>query len=426
MAEHRSTAEEAVDPGTSPERLLELTERHPQLHRLIVSNPSTPEVARQWILATNPWAKQAPDEATPDEDAGGEDSAEEGAAEDEDDPDEGEPTQLHQAVPDERPEEDPAEDPDEEPDDSASAWGDFPEALVWGGAGAAGAAGAAAAHDPEASEPSVTPPPAPPAQRAPVPQPAQGTESAAGPSSPSSTVRLSPQASVVPLGAATGPSAAAGAQNAAPGPAAAAPAAAAVAADDEDEDDDGSRRKAWIACGGCLVLALLLLLVIGLGARALLSSPEDEGYTRDSSTTSEESASEDAAEEPTEEETTEEDPVSPAPEGAQEMNALRSPTGNISCTLEEDSVSCSLEDSDYSGAGLEDCGDDPFTISVAGEEAGRACGDSVLSDSAETLEYESSAVRGDMACTSRSDGMTCWNTMTGHGFMVNRASYETF
>ena len=59
MAEHLSTAEEAADPATSPERLLELTERHPQLHRLLVSNPSTPEVARQWILATNPWAKKA-------------------------------------------------------------------------------------------------------------------------------------------------------------------------------------------------------------------------------------------------------------------------------------------------------------------------------------------------------------------------------
>jgi hypothetical protein len=35
-------------------------------------------------------------------------------------------------------------------------------------------------------------------------------------------------------------------------------------------------------------------------------------------------------------------------------------------------------------------------------------------------------MRGDMACTSRSDGMTCWNIMTGHGFTVNRASYDTF
>ena len=61
MAEPRSAAQEAGDPSTSPERLLELTEKHPQLQRLIVLNPSCPEVARQWILATNPWAKQAYD-----------------------------------------------------------------------------------------------------------------------------------------------------------------------------------------------------------------------------------------------------------------------------------------------------------------------------------------------------------------------------
>ena len=59
MTGSRSAAQEAGDPSTSPERLLELTEKHPQLHRLIVLNPSCPDVARQWILATNPWAKTA-------------------------------------------------------------------------------------------------------------------------------------------------------------------------------------------------------------------------------------------------------------------------------------------------------------------------------------------------------------------------------
>ena len=133
MAEHRSTAEEAADPGTSPERLLELTEKHPQLHRLIVMNPSAPEVARQWILATNQWAKQAYDAGTEQSD-------------EDDDLDEGEPTQLHQVVPDEEPEpanpeqtaaqesqspeERPASASQAEPDDSASAWDEVPEALV--------------------------------------------------------------------------------------------------------------------------------------------------------------------------------------------------------------------------------------------------------------------------------------------------------
>ncbi|MFI8776313.1 hypothetical protein ACIGH6_04395 [Brachybacterium paraconglomeratum] len=482
MAEHRSTAEEAADPGTSPERLLELTEKHPQLHRLIVMNPSAPEVARQWILATNQWAKQAYEAGTLQS---GED----------DDLDEGEPTQLHQVVPDEdqAPEESArtaATQP--EPDDSASAWDEVPEALVWGTTGATGAAAAGAAGagaDASADErPGTTPPPAPPAQQAPVGGPApaaQPSPSAQPPAEGSPSVRLSPNASVVPLGAApasqtspaaqtspasqassapaAGPptrqmpavaataaatgAAASAAQHPAgpqgahgqqypygeqgpssPGPASQGPASAPPPVgrppQEEDDSDDGSRKRALIACGGCLVLALILLLVIGLGARALFA-PDEEQYQRDSSTTSAEAAPEETTAEETTEETTE-DPVSPAPEGAEEMSELRSPTGNISCHLEEDSVSCSLAERDFSEAGLEDCENGPFSITVAGEDAERACGSSFLSDSAPTLEYDRSAQRGDVACTSRFDGMTCWNVMTGKGFTVNKVSYQTF
>ncbi|WP_341854726.1 hypothetical protein [Brachybacterium sp. GPGPB12] len=216
MAEHRSTAEEAADPGTSPERLLELTEKHPQLHRLIVMNPSAPEVARQWILATNQWAKQAYEAGTEQSD-------------EDDDLDEGEPTQPHQVVPDEEPEPaDPeqtavqeSQSAEERPasasqpglDDDASAWDEVPEALVWGtaagatGAAAAGAAGAGAAGaDASADErPGTTPPPAPPAREAHVggPAPAARPSPSAQPAAEgSSSVRLSPKASVVPLGAA--------------------------------------------------------------------------------------------------------------------------------------------------------------------------------------------------------------------------------
>ncbi|MFE7604561.1 hypothetical protein ACFU1Q_05240 [Brachybacterium paraconglomeratum] len=488
MAEHRSTAEEAADPGTSPERLLELTEKHPQLHRLIVMNPSAPEVARQWILATNQWAKQAYEAGTEQSD-------------EDDDLDEGEPTQLHQVVPDEEPEPaDPeqtaaqeSQSAEERPasasqpglDDDASAWDEVPEALVWGtaagatGAAAAGAAGAGA--DASADErPGTTPPPAPPAQQAPVGGPApaaQPSPSAQPAAEGSSSVRLSPKASVVPLGAApasqpspapqTSPAPQAGSPTRQM-PAVAASAAAGAAASshptdpqgpsgqqqypygeqgpsspvpasqgpasapppvgrppqEEDDSDDGSRKRALIACGGCLVLALILLLVIGLGARALFA-PDEEQYQRDSSTTSAEAAPEETTAEETTEETTE-DPVSPAPDGAEEMTELRSPTGNISCHLEEDSVSCSLVERDFSAAGLEDCADGPFSITVAGEDAERACGSSFLSDSAPTLEYDRSAQRGDVVCTSRFDGMTCWNVMTGKGFTVNKVSYETF
>ena len=204
----------------------------------------------------------------------------------------------------------------------------------------------------------------------------------------------------------------------------AAPVGPVPAGAEQKDEGSGVSRRTWFACGGCLLLALVLMVVLALGGRALLAGDEDE-YQRDSSTTAHEAPSE----EPTGEETAEEpsqDPVSPAPEGAQEMTELRSPTGNISCLLEEGTVSCSLVDRDFSEAGLEDCEDGPFSIQVADGDAATACGSSFLSDEAQTLEYDDSAVYGDMACTSRFDGMTCWNTMTGKGFMANKVTYETF
>ena len=416
MAEPRSAAQEAGDPSTSPERLLELTEKHPQLQRLIVLNPSCPEVARQWILATNPWAKQAYDARGEAGEAG---EASEAAPE--------EPSDA--AEPPTAEESDHEEDPAE-----VSVWGDL---------------GSAASPEPEASDTGGTST-VRIAQNAPVvplgPAPSSPAESspAAAQPSPASPAQA-PGATPPPAGPAPAPAPAAAAQEpwtydappapgaydaaaaygAAPAAATAATAAPLPAAEPEQDEDSGSTRRAWIACGGCLLLAVVLLIVMALVGRAWLAGDDDEGYQRDSSTTAAESTpAEEPSEEPTEEET--EDPVSPAPDDAQEMTEVRSPTGNISCQLEEDSVACSVLDRDFSEAGLEDCDNGPFSLEVADGDAERACGTSFLSESGPTLEYDESAAYGDMACTSRFDGMTCWNTLTGKGFMVNRATYETF
>lgn len=506
MAEPRSTAQEASDPSTTPERLLELTEKHPQLQKSIVLNPSCPEIARKWILATNPWAKKAYEESVGTTGSGSAQdttsagaaaagasggpaatgregsSAAAGSSSDAADqatralPVGGPPTAEHRPAPAASV---PAPSP-AAPDDTA-VWGTFSETDAWGGttgrasvppsasapspvtnpsteaiaadipgstnvrvsqaarvvplgpqgaagAAAAGAAGAAAGAQPAAPGPNAAYRPAG-QHPSPAPSPAHAGYGAAGAGRPSPSY-----AAPAPAGSMQSASQQPGSPEPAPGNAwapvtgsQAAPAAGVFPAEEstDGEDPGRDRRRSWLACGGCLVLVLVVLLVGVLGGRAWLS--DDEGsYERDSSTSAAESPSEEPSEEPTTEEPTEEDPVSPAPDGAQERTELHSPTGNIICKLEENSVACSVVERDFSGSSLEDCDAGPFSIQVGEEETGLACGKSFLSDSATSMEYDQSAKHGNVACTSRFDGMTCWNVMTGHGFMVNKVTYSKF
>lgn len=216
----------------------------------------------------------------------------------------------------------------------------------------------------------------------------------------------------------------------APGPVASAPAASTAeerVGDFDDEDDPGDRRRAWFACGGCLLLVLVLLIGIGLAGSALLGGGEDAGSADTVSEEGDEDpdSQDDAGAEPSPSEEPEPEPVSPAPDGAAEVSAVQSPTGNIRCELDGETAGCTVLETRY-GDEVEDCGEQPFSIQVGAEDAAADCGSAYGSEAAPTLEYDSSAVNGDLACTSRFDGMTCWNIMTGKGFMVSRSVVETF
>ncbi|MGY5764108.1 variant leucine-rich repeat-containing protein [Brachybacterium sp. DNPG3] len=213
-----------------------------------------------------------------------------------------------------------------------------------------------------------------------------------------------------------------------PPPAGGAPAGGAPGAAPADSGEGKDRRRTWIACAGCLLLVLILVIVGVFGVRAWLGG-DDDGYSRSSESTtaqsSEEAPSEDASEEATTEPSEEED-VSPAPDGSLDLTSVQSPTGNIRCSLAEGSVGCSVSERDFSAGDQEDCSETAFSIAISSGEAALACGTVYGSESATTLEYGSSTTIGEVACTSRSDGMTCWNIKTGKGFMVNRDEYRTF
>lgn len=108
------------------------------------------------------------------------------------------------------------------------------------------------------------------------------------------------------------------------------------------------------------------------------------------------------------------------------LGALVSPSGNIHCRLDPDAATCAVGVREYAAPGLRDCDGAAFVIAVSDGEAAPACGSTVEAPSAAELPYGSSAVNGEMACTSAADGMTCWSTRTGHGFTVSKTEYSTF
>ncbi len=53
-------------------------------------------------------------------------------------------------------------------------------------------------------------------------------------------------------------------------------------------------------------------------------------------------------------------------------------------------------------------------------------GDTVMDPSAKAVAYNADTVVGSFRCESRTTGITCTNTSTGHGFFVSFQSYRAF
>jgi len=118
--------------------------------------------------------------------------------------------------------------------------------------------------------------------------------------------------------------------------------------------------------------------------------------------------------------------VSPAPTNAVSARLIQSPTQNISCEIDDNRAACSIYARDYGDAGLEDCDEVYFSMTVQ-DSTSLACGSEFATDgTAMTLDYGESVKSGAFACTSADDGVRCWNQQNGHGFKIARAGYSTF
>ncbi|PUA81415.1 DUF6636 domain-containing protein [Nocardioides currus] len=105
-----------------------------------------------------------------------------------------------------------------------------------------------------------------------------------------------------------------------------------------------------------------------------------------------------------------------------------SPSGNIRCSLDY-GVVCAVDENDYDSL-PDDCdldwADNQFYIDDTSGGRGICRGDTPFTADPVTLAYGSTTRVDIGACKSTEEAVVCWDTETGHGFRISRASYELF
>jgi hypothetical protein len=130
----------------------------------------------------------------------------------------------------------------------------------------------------------------------------------------------------------------------------------------------------------------------------------------------------------TDSEAPEQEPGGPVPGGS--LRTFRTPTGNIGCVMSDQEVRCDIRQQDWSpprrpascqldyGQGI--------SVGIEGRARFVCAGDTALDSAALRLPYGRTSRAGNFSCASRVSGITCRNTVTGHGFFMARDRYRVF
>jgi len=130
---------------------------------------------------------------------------------------------------------------------------------------------------------------------------------------------------------------------------------------------------------------------------------------------------------------------------------FKTPSENIACATEWESFGCMIYEYTYvdppelrvpcSGEPSELCGGNGFRISggrvslmdrsdvppwTASCYDWGTCGTNYIDTRLPTLQYGSVAALDYYACISGEDGLTCWDTRSGHGFFMSRSAYAVW
>ena len=215
--------------------------------------------------------------------------------------------------------------------------------------------------------------------------------------------------------------------------------APAVAGDDGvfgvgTEDDDSEAPSSFLTSNRILlILALLVATVLVFLATWYLSGGSDKGSAADSGTEAPADSGQAAAEDGASPAPQSASPKAsatpsasatptlkaPAPQEAQELSGFDAPSGNISCTLNDNNLTCVINEH----ASTASCpSSKPLTVTIGTDgKSSQSCG-STFSTKGVSLSYGSAAKNSTFACESADSGMQCWSQVTGQGFILSRES----
>lgn len=114
-----------------------------------------------------------------------------------------------------------------------------------------------------------------------------------------------------------------------------------------------------------------------------------------------------------------------------EARSFASPSGNITCTMSPDGVTCTIANKQYDVPAAEGCTGTTGHVIVLNEADGVAtpcvegAAPAVASADTPVLDYGRSQELGPYTCTSGTDGMSCVVAETGTGFRVATAALTT-
>ncbi|MBE6482297.1 MAG: hypothetical protein E7Z94_08010 [Actinomyces ruminicola] len=199
-----------------------------------------------------------------------------------------------------------------------------------------------------------------------------------------------------------------------------------------ESEEQRSSNNLWLGVLGAIALVLVVALVVwylssdhGESASSPATDPAQAVATQAPATTPADTEAS-STPSPTPSPTASQNLVAPAPDDALEMTAFTTPSGNISCVLSDDSVSCTVNDYDFipTDASCNNSNTKAFTVSVDAE--GEAQGDCGIAFSAAgaSLNYGASAKNDSFACTSTESGIDCWSQVSGQGFHLSRSQAE--